>query len=78
MFALCKALGIHRNKDCQSLEFDISDEYGWWFSRKDEDDLSFSALETSEIDDGHQASVELIKQTFQEQVLFQSLAFLYN
>ena len=42
-------------------------EYGWWFSKKDSD-LSFHARESSDIDDGHTESLQLIRKTFEEQV----------
>ncbi|XP_057292804.1 esterase OVCA2-like isoform X3 [Hydractinia symbiolongicarpus] len=47
-------------------------EYGWWFSKR-QNSLSFNAHEQSEIDPGHEASVELIKKTFIEQGPFDGL-----
>lgn len=49
-----------------------SEEYGWWFS-KQQNSLSFNAHEQSEIDPGHEASVDLIRKTFIEQGPFDGL-----
>jgi len=50
-----------------------SNEFGWWFSKQQDEQLSFSAHEISDVDHGHNASVELIKQTFETQGPFDGI-----
>lgn len=52
------------------------DQYGWWFSKKSEGEdgmFSFSAQETSNVDYGHEESVQLVNQVFQEQGPFDGI-----
>jgi len=50
-----------------------SEEYGWWFSSKQNDNLSFNAKEESTLDDGHDEALKLIKKTFEEQGPFDGI-----
>lgn len=53
---------------------DQQDQYGWWFSAVNGDgEHSFSAREESQIDPGHQASVDLVTKVFQEQGPFDGI-----
>ena len=53
---------------------DENEECGWWFSKRDESSvLSFNALELSDIEDGHQQSVDLIRKTCKEQGPFDGI-----
>ncbi|XP_065053287.1 esterase OVCA2-like [Rhopilema esculentum] len=47
------------------------EEYGWWFSS--EDPLSFSSLQTSDVDCGHDESIKLIEDTFKEKGPFDGI-----
>ena len=49
-----------------------NEEYGWWFSKRDQQ-LSFNATEETTIDEGHDASVDLITKTVQEQGPFDGI-----
>ena len=48
------------------LCFSGSDEYGWWFSAEDD---TYDPLSPSDISKGYDESIELVRSTFDNQVI---------
>eukprot|EP00112_Aurelia_sp_Birch-Aquarium-sp1_P022582 Seg641.5 transcript_id=Seg641.5/GoldUCD/mRNA.D3Y31 product="Esterase OVCA2" protein_id=Seg641.5/GoldUCD/D3Y31 len=63
----------HKIPDTSNSEEDSEkrDEYGWWFSAADPS--SFSSLQETEIDLGHEESIKLIEETFKEKGPFDGI-----
>ena len=53
-------------KKTSLLCFSGSDEYGWWFSAEDD---TYDPLSPSDISKGYYESIELVRSTFDNQVI---------
>lgn len=70
-FALSYSSGMLLSKT-SLLCFSGSDEYGWWFSAEDD---TYDPLRPSDISKGYDESIELVRSTFDNQVIMHTCRY---